>query len=486
MSDSAEKLAKLDEINGYIEQGTGVVSSFYDMAVELATKTKPAITTAGSMARVGAVLEAGEVATAAFDGDPSTKVGTQAAGAAASISGSVAATALGRLASTVSTRALAAAGAELGAFAGPVGIAVGALVGAGLGYAATKYLESLVEKALSPPTPDTDRLRDKVEQDQAEWGRNAKNGLSDSEVGPNGRSGIGKPSAKHDAADPGGFGLGPGAQFGGNSNGYGSSKTGAPSSKQESKDPGGFGLGPGALNGGNSNGFGSSAKKDNDSHSQKDSKDKSPSGSSGHHPDSGGGSGSGSSSSSQKPDKQNRPASDPGCSGPQPILLDLDGNGVTINELSRSTVFKDAGGDGLMHRTAWAGAGDGVLFFDADADGTLSQKREYVFTEWDPTAATDMEALRAYFDTNGDGKLTAADADGATTAKPLNLPQISRLHRDCHFRRAFGGAMTTRPAPEPHPCPNVLSASPMPSSAPLRKVPPRACARSTPGRRMLR
>ena len=50
-----------------------------------------------------------------------------------------------------------------------------------------------------------------------------------------------------------------------------------------------------------------------------------------------------------------------------------------------------------------------VLFFDADADGALSQKREYVFTEWDPTASTDMEALRAYFDTNGDGKLTSAD-----------------------------------------------------------------------------
>ena len=108
-------------------------------------------------------------------------------------------------------------------------------------------------------------------------------------------------------------------------------------------------------------------------------------------------------------DKQRAEAKDNKDKGTEPILLDLDGNGVTINELSRSGVFKDAGGDGLQHRTAWAGAGDGVLFFDADGDGTLSQKREYVFTEWDPTAATDMEALRAYFDTNGDGKLTSAD-----------------------------------------------------------------------------
>ena len=65
-------------------------------------------------------------------------------------------------------------------------------------------------------------------------------------------------------------------------------------------------------------------------------------------------------------DKAGRPASDPKHTGPQPILLDLDGNGVKVDDLSRSTVFVDAGGDGLKHRTAWAGAGDGVLFFDAD------------------------------------------------------------------------------------------------------------------------
>jgi hypothetical protein len=51
---------------------------------------------------------------------------------------------------------------------------------------------------------------------------------------------------------------------------------------------------------------------------------------------------------------------DPRYTGPQPILLDLDGNGIRITEQSRSGMFVDAGGDGLKHRTAWAGAGDGV------------------------------------------------------------------------------------------------------------------------------
>jgi hypothetical protein len=98
-------------------------------------------------------------------------------------------------------------------------------------------------------------------------------------------------------------------------------------------------------------------------------------------------------------------------SGPKPIVLDLDNDGIEITELSRSTTFIDAKGDGLLHRTAWAGAGDGVLFYDAGNDSLITEKREYVFTEWDPTATSDLKALKAAFDSNGDGKLTAADAD---------------------------------------------------------------------------
>ena len=68
----------------------------------------------------------------------------------------------------------------------------------------------------------------------------------------------------------------------------------------------------------------------------------------------------------------------------RPILLDLNGNGVQIADLSKSTQIIDSGNDGLKHRTAWAASGDGVLFFDADNDSKISQTREYVFTEWDP------------------------------------------------------------------------------------------------------
>jgi Ca2+-binding RTX toxin-like protein len=139
-------------------------------------------------------------------------------------------------------------------------------------------------------------------------------------------------------------------------------------------------------------------------------------------------------------DAAGRTRDDPGFRGAQPILLDLDGDGIQITDASKSTQFVDAGGDGLLHRSAWAAAGNGVLFFDVGGDGQITEKREYVFTEWDPTAEDDLAALRAVFDSNGDGKLTAADAafgqfkvlvtnaDGSTTAQTLAQLGITEIN----------------------------------------------------------
>ncbi|NJN35797.1 MAG: hypothetical protein HC794_00585, partial [Nitrospiraceae bacterium] len=128
-----------------------------------------------------------------------------------------------------------------------------------------------------------------------------------------------------------------------------------------------------------------------------------------------------------------------GSQSSKPVLLDLDGNGIKIAEFDKSTIFMD-GGDGLRHRTAWAGTGDGVLFYDAGDDNQITEKREFVFTEWNPTAAGDLEALRSIWDTNGDGKLTAADAefakfkvmvtnaDGSTTVMTLAALGITEIN----------------------------------------------------------
>ena len=143
-----------------------------------------------------------------------------------------------------------------------------------------------------------------------------------------------------------------------------------------------------------------------------------------------------------------------------PILLDLDGNGIQITNLSRSTQFV-VGDDGLEHRTAWAGAGDGVLFYDTGpngvGDGKITETREYVFTEWDPTARSDFEALRARFDSNNDGKLTSDDAlfgmfkvmvtkpDGSQEAQTLGQLGISSIDLTgdtTHIRLPDGSVIT--------------------------------------------
>jgi Ca2+-binding RTX toxin-like protein len=93
-----------------------------------------------------------------------------------------------------------------------------------------------------------------------------------------------------------------------------------------------------------------------------------------------------------------------------PVALDLNSDGISITQLTQSNQFYDTAGDGYQHRTAWAGAGDAILAIDADGDGKIDQKKEIVFTEWDPTAKDDLTALRNVFDTNQDGKLDASDA----------------------------------------------------------------------------
>lgn len=97
----------------------------------------------------------------------------------------------------------------------------------------------------------------------------------------------------------------------------------------------------------------------------------------------------------------------------KPVILDLDGDGIEITPLGSSSTFLDVVGDGKQHRTAWAGIGDGVLVRDAGNDGLITAANEIDFTQWDPTAASDMQALLAVFDTNGNGKLDAGDADWA-------------------------------------------------------------------------
>lgn len=103
----------------------------------------------------------------------------------------------------------------------------------------------------------------------------------------------------------------------------------------------------------------------------------------------------------------------PGLDFGYPVVLDLAGTGIKIDPLTSSNTFYDLAGDGYQHRTAWAGAGNGVLVLDLAGTGQITERNQVIFTDWDPTASSDLEAIANVFDTNRDGKLDAGDAQFA-------------------------------------------------------------------------
>ena len=93
-----------------------------------------------------------------------------------------------------------------------------------------------------------------------------------------------------------------------------------------------------------------------------------------------------------------------------PIVIDLDGNGIELYSRNNSPAHFDFDDDGYSETTAWAGPQDGILVIDEGNDNQITQSKEIAFAKW--TAAegdTDLEGLAATFDSNHDGVLDARD-----------------------------------------------------------------------------
>ncbi|WP_422368596.1 Ig-like domain-containing protein [Pelagibius sp.] len=93
-----------------------------------------------------------------------------------------------------------------------------------------------------------------------------------------------------------------------------------------------------------------------------------------------------------------------------PIILDLDGDGVELVGLDETSAFFDITGDGYRNRLAWAAADDGILAYDKQGDGEITDADEISFVDYVDGAQTDLEGL-THFDTNSDGVLDANDAE---------------------------------------------------------------------------
>ena len=105
-----------------------------------------------------------------------------------------------------------------------------------------------------------------------------------------------------------------------------------------------------------------------------------------------------------------------GGGGGDPVVLDLNGDGLELIPRTVSSTTFDLDHDGFRERTAWVGRHDGILVIDlaadgsAGGDGVIDQDRELVFTRWSASATSDMAALRQVFDTNHNGRLDPGDA----------------------------------------------------------------------------
>ncbi|MFN4264433.1 MAG: putative Ig domain-containing protein [Aquabacterium sp.] len=94
-----------------------------------------------------------------------------------------------------------------------------------------------------------------------------------------------------------------------------------------------------------------------------------------------------------------------------PIILDLDGNGLETVGLAANIYF-DHDGDGVLNKTGWVGKNDALLVWDRNANGSIDTGAE-LFGDFtvlpNGTLAPNGFAALAALDANGDGIIDATD-----------------------------------------------------------------------------
>ncbi|QLA17373.1 hypothetical protein [Desulfolutivibrio sulfoxidireducens] len=89
-----------------------------------------------------------------------------------------------------------------------------------------------------------------------------------------------------------------------------------------------------------------------------------------------------------------------------PLLFDLNGDGVNTVSLNDSKAFFDIDGDGFAERTEWASGNDGMLAVDANENGLIDDVSEFFGND---TAANGIAKLKSY-DLNSDNRIDANDS----------------------------------------------------------------------------
>jgi len=113
-----------------------------------------------------------------------------------------------------------------------------------------------------------------------------------------------------------------------------------------------------------------------------------------------------------------------------PLIVDLDGDGLEIPPLSNGILF-DTNGDSIKTATAWAGADDGLLVWDRNGNGQIDSGTELFGDETilsNGQKATNGFTALAELDSNADGKFDATDTQYANLRiwRDLNQDGVSQ------------------------------------------------------------
>ena len=122
------------------------------------------------------------------------------------------------------------------------------------------------------------------------------------------------------------------------------------------------------------------------------------------------------------------------------LVLDMDGDGVTLSDVHEATVFFDANHDGKKEHTGWTAGSDGFLAMDLNGDGRINTARELIskyFMSQFGTQDSWNHGFEAFvsLDSNHDGVFDAADdawnghasrafSQGPSGLKPLFDPEL--------------------------------------------------------------
>jgi len=96
------------------------------------------------------------------------------------------------------------------------------------------------------------------------------------------------------------------------------------------------------------------------------------------------------------------------CDGSDPLVLDLDGDGIELLGLDSGVTF-DVDVDGALESIGWVGPDDGLLAMDLDGSGQIEDMSEVFSEVFNGGNYTDSLAALATLDTNADQVISAED-----------------------------------------------------------------------------